>query len=236
MSVPLLLTSVALAGPPDTAGLATGRYVMTLHSATRARVPVFGWTPSVTVSDVIVDLTETEGGLQVRHEVCTVRIAGDRKRARIIIPPAFVASLPIKQYAASVSPSSDGLRFVADLGTNHVGYDPEATSVVPQRPEDVGVVDQDADGNPGVTVLLSVPIVGEASLYVVQRARMRLIGTLQPDGTVAGRIDLQEFDQFTLDATHWMLRGSPEIEPIPGDSWFAMRSAPGASCDGLRAD
>lgn len=215
-------------------GLAEGRYVLTLHAASRAKVPVFGWTPSVTTSQVLVDLERTPTGWVQRHEVCDVRVSGHQKRGTTEIPEAFIASLPVKKYAVQLEPSDVGWRYRADLGMDHVGYDPSLTDEVPRKPGDRGVIDGDADGNPGVTVRLSVPLVGKADVYVVQRASMKLTGTIAADGSVRGQVMVDDFAQYTLAATHWMFKGSPRIESVPEDSWFFLRPAAGARCSELR--
>lgn len=228
-----VLASMVAMGATEPA-LSPGRYVLTLHSAARARVPVFGWTPSVTTSQVIVDLQETSDGWVQRHEVCDVRVEGHKKRGQTTIPDAFIESLPVKRYAVTLSRAEGGWSYAADLGVDHVGYDPSLTSEVPRKPTDAGVIDGDSDGFPGVTVRLSVPLIGKADVYVVQRASMRLYGTIAVDGSVTGRIEVDDLDQRTLSASHWMFKGSPEIEPLPDESWFSMRPAPQARCADLR--
>ncbi|MEN0063665.1 MAG: hypothetical protein AAGA48_16050 [Myxococcota bacterium] len=231
----MIAVLTSLVATAETApSLNEGRYLMTLHAATQARVPVFGWTPSVTTSQVVVELSRTETGWVQRHEVCDVRVSGHAKRGRTEIPDAFVEALPVKRYAVKLTPSGEGWRYDADLGIDHLGYDPSLTAEVPRKPGDVGVIDGDSDGFPGVTVRLRVPLVGSADVYVVQRASMKLAGEVSSDGTVEGRIEVDDLYQRTLSASHWMFKGSPEIRPIPEDSWFSMRPAPNARCADLR--
>ncbi len=213
--------------------LGEGRYVLELHSASRARVPVVGWTPSVTVSVVLVDLVRTANGWEQRQEVCDVRMESHKRRGETTIPDAFVASLPPKRYAVELTSSEDGLSYVADLGIDTLGYDPTVAKELPRKPGDAGVLDTDGDGKPGVTVRVSVPLIGGADIYVVQRASMRLVGEVVADGMVKGRIEVDTFEQRTLAATNFMFKGSPDIEPVPEESWFVMRRAPGATCENV---
>jgi len=228
----LAIGALAAEAEPDR-GLAEGRYVMTIHAASRTRVPVLGWTPSVTVSDMIVEVRRSEGGWSQRQQVCDVRVESHQKRGTTTIPDAFVAALPAKRYPVAVARGPEGWTYRADLGVDHVGYDPEVTDEVPSDVDDPGVIDSDNDGFPGATVRLSVPVFGDADLYVAQRGSMELVGTIGPDGGVRGRVVVDQLEQRTLGATHWMFKGSPRIEPVAEESWFTMRPAPDAACDDL---
>jgi len=227
-----LLTVLASAGAAESP-LAEGRYVLTLHQASRTKVPVFGWTPSVTTSEVLVELERTAEGWMQSQQICEVRVESHGKRGHTTIPDAFVEALPDKRYPVTLEPGERGVRYTADLGVDHVGYDPSLTDEVPDDPDDPGVVDSDGDGAPGATVRVSVPLMGSGDIYVVQRASMRLDGVVGADGTVSGRIVVDELTQRTLDATHLMFKGSPRIEPVTADSWFTMRPAPRKRCEDL---
>ena len=47
----------------------------------------------------------------------------------------------------------------------------------------MGLEDDDADGNPGITVTIAIPIVGKGDLYVAQEATLSLSGERRPDGS-----------------------------------------------------
>ncbi|MEM6927516.1 MAG: hypothetical protein AAF602_11345 [Myxococcota bacterium] len=213
--------------------LREGRYVLELHAASRAKVPVIGWTPSVTSSRVLVELRRTSSGWEQSQRVCDVSMANHKKRGETTIPDAFVASLPEKTYPVEVTGNEQGFTFLADLGIDHVGYDPALADRIPRRPDDAGVLDSDGDGFPGVTVNVRVPLIGSADVYVVQRASMRLVGDVAPDGSVTGRIEVDTLEQRTLTASHFMFKGSPELEPLPEESWFVMRPTDSARCEDL---
>lgn len=223
-----LFVGLAAAGEP---ALAEGRYRLTLHSASRAKVPVLGWTPSVTTSVLLVELSRAGDGWVQAHQVCDVRMSGPDGRSRTTIPDAFVAALPDKRYPVALRPDEGALRYVADLGVDHVGYDPALTDELPEDAEDVGVIDADGDGMPGVTVQVTAPVAGSADVYVVQRGSMRLVGEVADDGTVSGRIEVDVLEQRTLGASKWMFGGSPEIRPVPEDSWFTMAPTSDTRCD-----
>ncbi|MBX2801585.1 MAG: hypothetical protein KTR31_28165 [Myxococcales bacterium] len=214
-----------------------GRYRMVLHSATRTKVPVFGWTRAATITTLVADITPTDTGLVQRHEVCDVQIRSRTKETRTTIPRAFIEAMPIKRYAVHLAPRVDApATYRADLGTSHLGYDPAQTDSVPTEANDPALLDHEGDGHPAATVRVDVPMFGNAEMYVVQRAQMLLDGALEPEGGVAGQLRTVGFEQHTVDASNRMFRMSPRIETVHADSWFRLIPHPGASCDTWTVD
>lgn len=201
-----------------------GRYALSLHTVTRTRMPLLGWTFSETTSDALVDIVDRDGAPWQRQEVCDVRIRSRGLAAKVIVPDAFVASLPLEEVAIELTTGPDGaVRYRADLGVDEVGFDPiQAAGQVPRTVDDPGVVDGDGDGKPGVTIVVEAPVLGRAELYVVQRGSMVLIGTGKPDGSIAGTVALGPVEQHTIAASNRLLVSSPRIEPVSEESWFRL--------------
>ena len=214
-----LLVSVAAASDLQ------GRYALSLHTVTRTRVPFLGWTSSETTSDVLVDIRDGDDGARwQRQEVCDVRISSRGASARIVVPDAFVASLPIKHIPIRLTPHPDGtVAYRADLGVDEVGFDSaRARGDVPRTVDDPAVIDSDRDGKPGATIRIEAPVLGRAELYVVQRGSMILTGTLLDEGGVAGTVTLGPVEQHTIAASNNLLVSSPRIEPVSEESWFRL--------------
>jgi len=228
MTLAALLVSVAMATDLQ------GRYALSLHTVTRTRLPLLGWTSSETTSDLLVEIRGGDDGARwQRQEVCDVRISGHGGSARIVVPDAFVASLPIKQIPIELTPRPDGtVAYRADLGVDEVGFDSaQAQGKVPRRLGDPGLVDGDGDGKPGVTIRIQAPVLGPAELYVVQRGSMILTGALLAEGGVAGTVTLGPIEQHTVAASNNLLVSSPRIEPVSAESWFRLTPvAPTAGC------
>ena len=228
MTLAALFVSVAGAGDLQ------GRYALSLHTVTRTRLPFLGWTSSETTSDVLVDIRDGDGGARwQRQEVCDVRVSSRGAPARIVIPDAFVAALPIKLVAIDLTPRADGtVAYRADLGVDDVGFDSaKAQGKVPRKVDDPGVVDGDGDGKPGVTIQIQAPVLGRAELYVVQRGSMILTGALLAEGGAAGTVTLGPIEQHTIAASNKLLVSSPRIEPVSAESWFRLTPvAPTAGC------
>ena len=231
MTLAALIVSVA------TASDLQGRYALSVHTVTRTRLPLIGWKSSETTSDLLVDIGKGADGTRwQRQEVCDVRVSSQGAFARIVIPDAFVASLPIKRIPIELTPRSDGtVAYRADLGVDEVGFDSAAAEgKVPRRPDDPGVIDGDGDGKPGATIRIEAPVLGPAELYVVQRGSMILSGALLAEGGAAGTVTLGPIEQHTIAASNELLVSSPRIEPVSAESWFRLTPvAPTAGCNDI---
>ena len=213
-----------------------GLHTLTIHSATRAKIPFFGWTPSVTRSVVLINLAQTDGEWRQTHTVCDIQIDTKRIPVRTIIPKAFVQALPIKQYSIQIEETANGLSYSAYLGIDNVGMRPEA-SAVPTHADHPDVVDMEGDGHPGATVHVKVPMFRMAHLYVSQRSSLQLNGFIQSDGSVEGRVFLGPTVQHTLDASNLLLKSSPPIQPDAEKSWFRLTSYDGLpTCEAVISD
>ena len=232
-----MMTLAALIVSVATASDLQGRYALSLHTVTRTRLPFVGWTSSVTTSDVLVDIRDGDDGARwQRQEVCDVRVSSRGASARIVIPDAFVASLPIKEVAIDLTPRADGtVAYRADLGVDDVGFDSaRARGSVPRTVDDPAVIDSDLDGKPGATIRIQAPVLGRAELYVVQRGSMILTGTLLAEGGAAGAVTLGPIEQHTVAASNNLLVSSPRIEPVSAESWFRLTPiAPTAGCEDI---
>jgi hypothetical protein len=108
--------------------------------------------------------------------------------------------------------------------------------VLPTDREDPRVIDQDEDGQPGMTVRIRILSIIEGETYVVQRVRYRLEGAVLDSAVVRGTITWST-EQSSLGASTPLLtantRSSPD--PDPTRSVFAMvRIDETWSCDTLR--
>jgi hypothetical protein len=229
----LFTVFVPIAGAADL----QGRYALSLHTVTRTRLPLLGWTSSETTSEALVDIFDRDGTPWQRQEVCDVRVASRGVvAAKVIVPDAFVESLPVKQHPIELTARGDGTwTYRADLGVDEVGFDSrQAQGKVPRTLDDPGVVDGDGDGRPGVTILVDAPVLGRAELYVVQRGSMVLDGTVLRDGGVAGTVTLGPVEQHTIAASNRLLVASPRIEPMSEASWFRLTPVPStARCEDI---
>lgn len=231
MTLWMLAAALASEGtPPDL----TGRHVMTLNVISRAKVPIIGWISTRTVTTVLLDIEQHEGGWFQQHEVCDLQILNEDGKPQAFLPLRFVKAMPKKRYSVAIAARDGGWSYVADLGEDHIGYDPTVAQQVPERPGDPGVLDPDRDGHPGMTVRLKVPVLGLTNLYIAQRGWLRIDGSIESADRVRGSLEVAVLQQRTLKASNPLFSLSPRIEPVAGESWFSIQRDPDATCAQLR--
>jgi hypothetical protein len=97
------------------------------------------------------------------------------------------------------------------------------------------VFDWDNDGHPGATLKLSVPLLPDGELYVVQRGHSVLSGRITAGGKIEGGIEVRNFQHRVLGASPSFLNRSPDIRADPKASRFMIRPVePGATCQTLK--
>ncbi len=207
----ILLAAAALA-----ATLPAGRYGAELWVASATKTPIIGEVRGQSVSWLLVEVTDRDGQLWQEHITCAIELLDAAGQTRAALAPGFISAIPVRSYPVQIT---DGYR--ADFGLEHIGYDPAWP--LPERGDAPGVLDWDSDGHPGATVLLEIPLLGVAEIYIAQRARMTLTGEILPSGEVRGALQLPLLEQRTLGASVGLLDRSPPIRPLPQASGFAWR-------------
>ncbi|MDG1482752.1 MAG: hypothetical protein P8R54_24380 [Myxococcota bacterium] len=224
----LLLTWTAQASPTT---VAPGRYGIHLKTATHAHIPVLGEMPGASVVWLLAEiLPSMEGEPELVQRTCSVRMEGSGERASVMLSPGFLAALPEKHHNLVFSES--GQVFI-DMGEDHIGYDPTLyPDALPRDEAAPGLIDFDGDGNPGATVIITVPILGTVELYIAQHAQSSLVGQIHSDGTLTGTVESLLLEQQTLDATNPLMRMSPRMSLDTAHSHWRMQPLPAdTTCD-----
>ena len=212
-------------------GSLEGRFAAVHRVASVARVPVMGSERSVTTTLLLVDVDRQGGRWVHRQRVCDISIRSSR--ARMTIPDAFVRSIPPRTYATD----GDGPRYVADLGVETIGFDPDVTGgALPKSAREAGVVDSDGDGQPGATVVGHFPVFGRVRLFIAQRTHVVLRGRQTSPDRVEGGIEVLLLEQRTLGASNGIFRRTVEVRPDPAASAFTMVRTDARDCDALKAE
>ena len=230
----LALSAGLLAWTPapetDLEGSWAGRWAMEMRIASVARIPLIGDQHSVTTSWMLVDLQQEGTRWVQRHQVCDVRVHGNAGGARLIVPPAFVRSLPARVYPVSLAARKDRGSYLADMGVELIGLERSFSGAsLPRNAQHPGVRDTDGDGAPGATIEMQIPALGRVKLYVVQRSHLVLNGRRTPDGAVRGAVDFRVQEQRTIGARPGLLGRSPAIRPVPARSEFTLVRVPGTA-------
>jgi len=217
--------------------LPPGIYRLEMILASITKVPIFGTSKSASKSISLVEIKRDGAGLIQTHKTCDFRVVDDSKFIKMIFPDKFVAALARHSYPLQIDNDGQGWRYRADLGVERIGYKSNGDdAALPSKVDDPAVYDWDGDGQPGATLKLSVPLLPDGELYVVQRGHSILSGKVVHQGRVEGSIEVRDFDQKVIGAKPNFLARSPEIVPDVKESRFVLESiAAGSSCDTLKA-
>jgi hypothetical protein len=160
----------------------------------------------------------------------------DSVMIKMVFPEKFIAALGNHTYSIQLETDIQGWRYRADLGLERIGYKALVEDgKLPTKIDDPAVYDWDGDGHPGATLKLSVPLLPDGELYVVQRGHSILHGRITEPGKVNGSIEYKLFEQRVLGAWPTFLNQSPEIVPDAKESRFSiMPLAPGSSCETVK--
>jgi hypothetical protein len=218
--------------------LPPGMYRLEMMLASIARLPFFGMSKSASRSVSLIEVRNDGSGLLQRHEVCDFRVLQDSAMIKMVFPDKFVAALAKHSYPIQVEKDGQGWRYRADLGMERIGYKPvPGESRLPTKLDDSSVYDWDGDGQPAATLKISVPLLPDGELYIVQRGQSILNGRITGRGRIEGSIEVRSFEHRVLGAWPRFLNRSPEIVPDPAESRFSIIPIPqDSTCETLRGD
>ena len=216
--------------------LAPGTYRLEMIMASTTRVPVFGTSKSASKSVSLVEIKREGTALFQAHKACEFRVLEDSKFIKMIFPEKFVAALAQHTYPLQFDKDAQGWRYRADLGIERIGYKSSGNdTALPTKIDDPAVYDWDGDGHPAATLKISIPLLPDGELYVVQRGHSILNGRIVQPGKIEGSIDTRLFEQRVLGAWPGFLNQSAEIEPDPKESRFILTQiANGSTCESMR--
>lgn len=236
LAISLLALDAQPLNAQEDSTLAAGSYKLEMILASTTKVPFFGSSKSASKSISLVEIKRDGIAFTQSHRVCDFRVLEDSKFIKMIFPEKFIAALANHSYAVQIDKDAQGWRYRADLGVEHIGYRPVGDDAkLPAKIDDPAVFDWDGDGLPAATLKISIPLLPDGELYVVQRGRSILHGRIVQAGKVEGTIDVQSFAQRVLGAKPAFLNASPEITPEPKESRFMLTAVPaGSSCETLR--
>jgi len=181
-------------------------------------------------------IEQADDAFSVLETHCATNIDDGTMMVNTIIPDAFLRSLGVTERAAHLELVSETDQSTGDHSPERRIVFPWNTQVLGARlkgpenealPTDVAdprVFDQDNDGHPGMTVRVEIMGLISGEVYVVQRNRNRLIGTVVSPGFIRGTIEW-ETEQVILGASSPFLasggQGTPD--PDPDRNFFLAR-------------
>lgn len=190
----LLLASLVDALPKEAPDpVLQGRYGLIMDVGARVELPGIGPTDAKYKSLLVVDIeTKADGRTVQKHRTCDVTIDEDMPLVEAIVPAAAVQSLKPRTQPLSVG----GDAYRADLGRRDIGF-VSSSGRMPTAADDPAVIDPDADGAPGVTLKLAMPV-GGLDVHFVQRDHAVLAGRVLSPELVEGDIEVKALEQNVL--------------------------------------
>jgi hypothetical protein len=165
-----------------------------------------------------VDVVQEDTTLIMQDRYCFTVIDDETTLVSTVIPQTFMAALQPSPRTATLSERDGEIQFVQEPYTEvrgaHLG---NVNDALPTEPNDPRVVDQDADGHPGMTVSVNILGIIGGETYVVQRVRYALQGTLVTLNRIEGTIAWSD-EQSVLEATNALLKANTIGYPDPDPS------------------
>jgi len=230
------------AAPADEAPLASlaGTWAEVEVYSELVAFPIVGEIRNTNTATLRVEIEQVGNSLTLHDRYCAIRVLSATPLASTEIPEAFLNFLVKGPATAVLEPSPSGVRFVRtwQARTSGVHLERPDDEPLPTNAADPRVIDEDGDGHPGVTVRLRVLGVIEGEVYLVQRVRYRLVGTLVSPDRIEGVLEWQS-ERVVLGASSPLLLGNwnGTPDPDPRKSTFVLRRIdPGCGCDAIMAN
>ena len=234
---------VSLVGLMSFGGLAelpdlSGAWAMVQIFPQIAVLPLAGEVPRSSTVVQFVDVEQDGDTLTMLDRYCFTVVNDGTPLVKTETPEAFMASLVPTARTAVVRETEAGLLFEQPVYLEVRGavLDDPANDPLPVDPLDPRVIDQDGDGQPGMTIRVAVLGIVEGETYIVQRVQYRLTGWVLGRDRIEGRIEWTD-EQSVLAATNPLLEadtiGMPD--PDPAAHRFVMVRVDGSwTCEELR--
>lgn len=229
-----LLIAVACAAPARSGTNLAGTWAELQVLSEFATLPLVGEVQRTSAIVLRVTIEPSPTGFALRQTYCATEIDNGSAIASTAIPDAFLVSLGEVASGATLDASVSPARFEQPWTTEVRGAaleDPEHEPL-PTQPDDPRVIDQDGDGKPGLTVRASALGILSGNVYVVQRVRTRLVGTLVSPNRIEGLIEWST-EQVTLGGTNPLFLGTLASRPDPeteNSSFVLIRIDPAWTC------
>lgn len=222
----------------------SGVWAMVQITSEIVQIPIVGERTRTTATYLRLTVDQNRTTLTVLETHCATNIDDGTIMVSTTIPDAFLHSLGVTERAAHLELASDidqstdnhssNPRIVFPWTTQALGArlkDPDSEPL-PTDVDDPRVFDQDKDGHPGMTVRVEIMGLITGEVYVVQRNRNRLVGTVVSPGFIQGTIEW-ETEQVVLGASSSFLesagQGIPDSDP-ERNFFLAKRIDPAVGC------
>ena len=129
------------------------------------------------------------GVLTMTETLCDLEVDSEGGTIRVRVTPAFISGVPAETRGGSVAGDGNGgFSYTLDphVVVRGVTLDDPVNDPLPTDPEDPKIGDQDGDGNPGLTLIVSGVISGQ--MFVIQRDTSQFAGAMVSAKRVQGGV------------------------------------------------
>lgn len=220
--------------PPEAIERLAGSFAIETTFATISMVPFLGDQENLARSWGLAEITQEGETLVMSERGCRVVSEGSSATIPDAVPQSIEPRVATLEFATEGSVT----RWVRpDLATP-IGWTPASPSdALPETADDPRVIDQDGDGQPGVTV--NVSGIASGDVYVVQWQRGWYEGELGDGTEVSGANHAAGSEQRTIGASSTLLEMDVPQRPAPDTSMNRVRLIPidaGYDCARLLAE
>lgn len=188
--------------------------------------PIVGQITNTNTATLRVEIEQSASSLVLQDRYCRITVKSANLLVSMEIPEALLCLLIKGPGTAALEASPSGVSFVRPWQTRTSGLLLERPDdePLPESAADPRVIDEDGDGHPGVTVRLRVLGVIEGEVYLVQRMRYRLVGTVVSPDRIEGYLEWRS-ERVVLGASSPLFVGdwSGTPDPDPAKSTFVLQ-------------
>ncbi len=188
--------------------------------------PIVGQITNTNTATLRVEIVQSGSSLVLHDQYCRITVKSTSPLVSMEIPEVLLGLLVKGPAAAVLEPSPSGICFVQAWQTRTSGVllEHPDDEPLPQSAADPRVIDEEGDGHPGVTVHVRVLGVIEGEVYLVQRMRYRLVGTVVSPDRIEGHLEWKS-ERAVLGASSPLFVGdwAGAPDPDPAKSTFALQ-------------
>lgn len=226
----------AEAAPAVPVGDVSGRWAYLEVQTQIVQAPAFAAPfQNVVVTAVLLDQTQDGDSVTGTGTVCHRHTDGSV--VAVAIPDRVIENIDPFPYTATYGADGSYVMDPVYLLLGYVPDDPTDVSELPASADDERVYDQDGDGNPGVTMVLSGLMDGQ--VYAVQWNRIAPAGATVAEDRIEGLLEFDLAEHVLGSDPPLIAQFTPEAFPDPEPCWstFQMVRVPDeADCAWLEAE
>jgi hypothetical protein len=213
----------------------SGRWALRTIGAQRSQPQGLDEFQTRIISVMLVEQQQGGEGITASASYCDHTTEDDGAIVSAIIPDTYREMLKPMMRTGTFAQGEGGLRYRLDRLYEVVGATLQDTAeeALPTEPDDPRVIDEDDDGRPGVTILLSGLVDGE--VHVVERKRTELDGVAVSKDRIEGTLDFASeqsvvgADPASLEASIATTRTYPDPETC-SSTFVLVRVPDDADC------